>query len=146
MDEPGSASDRSPMLHSYSSPQRAPRLSVARSAFTAVLAGGIGRCRSGLRSQGTRSCPRSSLKSLLGFVGALAPSSPSHTLADTIVYTFTTLAGAAGSLGSADGTGSARSFLTHRAWPGHYNGIASQAAGKTCFAIKPENVDQIAVG
>jgi hypothetical protein len=82
---------------------------------------------------------------LLGFDGALVLSSPSHTLADTIVYTFTTLAGTAGSLGSADGT-SAAQFFTPSAWPGHHNGIASQAAGKTCFAIKPENVDQIAVG
>ena len=37
-------------------------------------------------------------------------------------------------------------FFNPSAWPGHYNGIASQAAGKTCFAIKPENVYQIAVG
>ena len=29
---------------------------------------------------------------------------------------------------------------------GHYNGIASQAAGLTYFSIKPENVEQIAAG
>ena len=145
MDEPVSASDRSPMLHSYSSPQRAQRLSGARIAFTAVLAGGIGRCPSGLRSEGTKSCPRSSFKYLLGFVGALVLSSLSHTLADTIVYTFTTLAGTADSSGSADGT-SAAQFFTPSAWPGHHNGIASQAAGLTYFSITPENVYQIAVG
>ena len=136
MDEPVSASDRSPMLHSYSSPQHAQRLSGARIAFTAVLAGGIGRCRSGLRSEGTKSCPRSSLNFLLGFVGALAPSSPSHTLADTIVYTFTTLAGTDGSLGSADGT-SATHFLTHRRGRGTTMESPAKQPGRPASRLNP---------
>ena len=138
MDEPVSASDRSPMLHSYSSPQRAQRLSGARIALTAVLAGGIGRCRSGLRPEGTKSCPRSSFKYLLGFVGALVLSSLSHTLADTIVYTFTTLAGTADSSGSADGT-SAAQFFTPSAWPGHGTTMESPAKqpGRPASRLNP---------
>lgn len=60
------------MLHSYPSPHQSQLRSGSRLAFAAVLAAGLGRCRSGLRPEGTLSRPRLSPKHLFGFVAALA--------------------------------------------------------------------------
>ena len=60
------------MLHFYPSPHRAQLRSGSRLAFAAVLAAGLGRCRSGLWPAGALGCPRLSPKHLFGFVAALA--------------------------------------------------------------------------
>ncbi|MEI8090227.1 MAG: fibronectin type III domain-containing protein [Opitutaceae bacterium] len=61
------------MFYFYLSPHRAQLRSRSWLTFIAVLAAGLGRCRSGLRPEGTLSRPRwSSLNTWVGFVGALA--------------------------------------------------------------------------
>ena len=60
------------MLHFYPSPPHSQLRSGSRLAFAAVLAAGLGRCRSGLWPIGTLSRPGGSIQHWVGFVGALA--------------------------------------------------------------------------